>query len=124
MHRWRKLITLTAVAAIAFANCFAPQFAHAGSPDTTSMGHIEVSGHDHNGASSMPCHDHAADEDQGDDAGTSKYCCASACTASALIFAAPITLKSPTFSVPAAIAVDDCLRAFNAAAVDPPPRTL
>lgn len=122
MHHWRKTITLTAIAAIAFANCFAPRFAHAFSPIEATIVHIVPDGHNHHAISSLG-HDVGEAEDQGDDTGTSKYCCAAACSASAFILSPYEWLDAPVGSQVSAVFIE-FFRSVGRSAIDPPPRTV
>lgn len=129
LTRRRTFTVFFAIAAIAMANCIGPQMVLAGHHGpASSFQNIEHALHDH-GAHS---HDHArphgteTDDAAGEDnagSGLSKFCCsAMTCTAGGVLAAMPAAIVEPTAMHAVPIALDDMLWAFNAAAVDPPPR--
>lgn len=53
----------------------------------------------------------------------SKLCCTSiTCTAAGIVIGAPEAIFAPTARTVSVALLDDMLRAFNSAAIDPPPR--
>lgn len=110
----RCLVAAIAAGAIFFANCYAPQFAHAAHAQFDS-----ASSADHHHAS-MPCHSDGAPPSTGpqDEAG---YCCAAACAATAFIFGTPMLDETQPTVVPA-VRLAHGMRAVGPTASDPPPR--
>jgi hypothetical protein len=131
LTRRRSFTVFLAIAAIAAANCIGPQTAlaaHHGPENKVEHGVDHDSygrtGHDHDRAAM-----HAAGQDTGTTndengvGGPSKFCCSTmTCTASAVLAMAAVAPMDPVVERANTIQLEDMLRAFNAAAIDPPPR--
>ena len=127
----RNFITFLAIVGVAI-NCIAPQIAFAAHhPDAAEVqialdyGSRGDASHDHRSIVSSKLDNGAPDTNTGYVAeDQTKYCCATTCTVSAYILAAPLPLVAPAAAGMAATPLDDALRAFNTAAIDPPPRAV
>lgn len=131
---WRKRTAMVAVAALVVAGCYAPKLAFAAhhpgmahyaaavlAPNHSDHSHADHADHH---AEKAECHEQTAVDVDGNSAGESKYCCATACTATVFILVESPSIVRLISSAQASISLDDALRSFNTAAVDPPPRLI
>ena len=131
---WRKRTAIVAMGALVVAGCYAPKLTLAA--HHPAMAHYAVavlaaddSGHshaDHAGhhAEKADCHEQTTADADGNSADESKYCCAAACTATVFILVESPSIVRLAIPARASISLDDTLRSFNIAAVDPPPRLI
>lgn len=132
--RGRNFTVFLAIAAIAAANCISPQMAFGAHHPASSKAGTKLvqasqdrAAHhgqaDHNVRHAAEDTDAGAATGSGANDGRAKTCCSSmTCMTGAAIFAAPAIMISSSAAAIGAAPLDDALRAFNAAALDPPPR--
>lgn len=131
---WRKRTVIVAMGALVVAGCYAPKLALAAhhpamahyaaavlAPDHSAHSHADHADHH---AEKADCHGQTTVDADGNYAGESKYCCAAACTATVFILADSPSIVRLIVSAGTSISLDDALRSFNIAAVDPPPRLI
>ncbi|MEX0589531.1 MAG: hypothetical protein WD207_00435 [Xanthobacteraceae bacterium] len=128
LTRGRSFVVFLAITAIAVANCVGPQVVLAAHhvPVSKAESWVEHAAHEHAGhihaAGGSPHGTATPGED--DPAGSpSKFCCSTmTCTAGAILVMTPTALVQPVAVRTVAAPLEDLLYAFNAAALDPPPR--
>jgi hypothetical protein len=118
--RWRNIITLTAVVAMIVANCYAPRFVHAyGSLEHAAL---SVESHAHGASAEVPCHSQDDDKGENGEAGASKFCCAAACAATALIWNSSVLPHQSPVGRSVSAALTEFLQSIAWHSIDPPPR--
>jgi hypothetical protein len=131
LTRGRSFTVFLAIAAIAAANCIGPQLVLAGhhTPASKIEHTADHATHPHSGDAHDRADLHGGGHDAGtvnDDTGTggpSKFCCSTmTCTAGAVLAIASVTPMQAAAARAIGVPLEDMLRAFNAAAIDPPPR--